>query len=126
VAPLAGRVATRCFNKLGPQGRIMPGGTARPSPQESAVRAIGAIARISSGRLEKLLREETCELVVVAPRYLFRTTMAGRGLVRLGWHYLVTSGGVWFYSETKKLLPLPPSIRVVEAEDLWVSFLGTR
>jgi hypothetical protein len=93
---------------------------------EEAVRAVGAIARVKPATLEDLLRSGSVETVVEAPRFLLRTTMAGSGIFRMGWQYLVTSKAGHFYSESKQRLAIPAGVRVVEAQDLWVSFLGQK
>ena len=100
----------------------MPGnGT---SAQEESVRIAGAIVRLNAKTFASLLEDEPVELVIVSPRFLLRTTAAGRGVGQRGWQYLAVCRGVVFYAITKSPLSIPPTVKAIQAEDIWLSFLG--
>ena len=102
----------------------MPGrGT---SAQEETVRIAGVVVRLNAEAFQSLLEDEAVELVISSPRYLLRTTTAGRGVGRRGWQYLAVSRGVVFHAITKSPLSIRGTIRTIQAEDIWVSFLGSK
>ena len=102
----------------------MPGrGT---SAHEESIRIAGAIVRVNAKTFATLLENEPVELVIASPRYLLRTTAAGRGVGQRGWHYLAVSRGVVFYVIMKRPVSIPPTIKTIQAEDIWVSFLGLK
>jgi hypothetical protein len=102
----------------------MPG--AGITAKEQSVRIAGAIVRLSEKAFESLLTSEPVDLVISSPRYLIRTSVAGRGAMRRGWQYLAVSRGVVFHTITKSQASLPSTVKLVEAEDIWVSFLGPK
>jgi hypothetical protein len=92
------------------------------SEKEESVRIAGAVVRLSATAFEALLSSEAVELVISSPRYLFRTSTAGRGIARRGSQYLAVFRGVVFHAITKSQLSVPTAIKTIEAEDIWVSF----
>jgi hypothetical protein len=96
----------------------------RPSPLEQTARATGAVARVKGETLVQLLRTQPVEFVVEAPRYLLRTSTAGRGIIQLGWQYLAVSRGIVFFASSRERIEVPASHRKIEAQDVFVSFLG--
>jgi hypothetical protein len=40
-----------------------------------------------------------------------------------GWQYLAVSRGLVFHAITRNQLSIPRTIKLIEAEDIWVSFL---
>jgi hypothetical protein len=102
----------------------MPG--AGVSGQEKGVRLAGAIVRLNAKAFGSLLVNEPVELVISSPRYLLRTSVAGRGVGRRGAQYLAVSRGVLFHTITKTPLSVPGTIKTIQAEDIWVSLLGLR
>jgi hypothetical protein len=92
--------------------------------QEQSVRIAGVVVRLSSKAFGSLLTSEPVDLVISSPRYLLRASVAGRGVGQRGWQYLAVSRGVVFHTITKSQLSLPRTITSIEAEDIWVSFLG--
>jgi len=94
------------------------------SAQEHSVRIAGAIVRLDETVFGSLISSEPVDLVISSARYLLRTTAAGSGVWRRGWHYLAVSRGVVFYTATKSPLAIPQTIKVIEAEDIWLSFSG--
>jgi hypothetical protein len=73
--------------------------------QEQTVRIAGSVVRLSAKAFASL---------------------AGRGVGRRGWQYLAVSRGVVFHATSKSQLSLPRTIKCIEAEDIWVSFLGPK
>jgi hypothetical protein len=51
---------------------------------------------------------------------------AGRGLWPRGRQYLALARGVVFHAVTSKQLSIPPTIKTIEADDIWVSFLRAK
>jgi len=94
------------------------------SEQERSVRIAGSVARLSVDAFETLLTSDPVDVVVRSPRYLFRTSLAGSGLIQRGWQYLAVSRGLVLHAIKKHQLSIPREIRLIEAEDIWVSFLG--
>ena len=102
----------------------MPGrGT---SAQEETVRIAGVVVRLNAEAFQSLLDDEPVGLVISSPRFLLRTTAAGRGVAQRGWQYLAVSRGVVFHAITKSPLSIPDSVKTIQAEDIWVSFLGSK
>jgi hypothetical protein len=102
----------------------MPGGST--SPQEECVRIAGVVVRLNANAFQSLLEDEPVELAISSPRYLLRTTTAGRGIGQRGWLYLAVSRGVVFHASTKSPLSIPQTIKTIQAEDIWVSFLSSK
>jgi hypothetical protein len=96
------------------------------SEKEESVRIAGAVVRLNATAFEALLTNEPVELVISSPRYLLRTSAAGRGIAPQGWQYLAVFRGVVFHATTKSRLSIPPSIKTIEAEDIWMSFRGAK
>jgi hypothetical protein len=96
------------------------------TPQEQTVRIAGSVVRLSAKAFASLLTSDPVELVVSSPQYLLRASVAGRGVGRRGWQYLAVSRGVVFHAICKSQLSLPRTIKCIEAEDIWVSFLGPK
>jgi len=61
----------------------------------------------------------------VAPKYLFRWSFAGDGCFRSGWQSLAVSRGIVFYTTSTEKPAVRAEIKVIDAEDVWVSFLGS-
>ena len=102
----------------------MPGGGI--TAKEQSVRIAGVVVRLSEKAFEALVRSEPVDLVISSPRFLIRTSVAGPGAMRRGWQYLAVSRGVVFHTMTTSNASLPSTIKLVEAEDIWVSFLGPK
>jgi hypothetical protein len=96
------------------------------SAQEESVRIAGAVVRLDAQAFGSLLVNEPVELVISSPRYLLRTTTAGRGAGQRGWQYLAVSQGLVFHAITKSPESIPGTIKTIQAEDIWVSFLGAK
>ena len=76
------------------------------------------MVRLSQQAFESLITSEPVDVVISSPRYLLRTSVAGRGAMRRGWQYLVVSRGVVFHAVTKSPVYLPSTIRRIDAEDI--------
>jgi hypothetical protein len=55
------------------------------SAQEKSVRIAGAVVRLDGQAFGSLLINEPVDLVISSPRYLLRTSAAGRGVGHRGW-----------------------------------------
>jgi len=96
------------------------------SEKEESVRIAGVVVRLNATAFEALLINEPVELVISSPRYLLRTSAAGRGIAQRGWQYLAVFRGVVFHAITKSQLSIPPTIKRIEAEDIWTSFRAAK
>jgi hypothetical protein len=102
----------------------MPGGGI--TAQEQAVRIAGCVVRLDEQAFESLLTSEPVDLVVWSPRFVLRTSAAGKGVGRRGWQYLAVCHGVVFHAISKSQLSLPSAVKLIEAKDIWVSFLRAK
>jgi hypothetical protein len=97
----------------------------QPSPMEKTIRAAGALVRVTPETLLELFTNDPIDFVIEGPRYLLRTMPDGSGIFKLGWRYLAVSRGVVFFVQSKQRIELPASIRKIDAQDVFISFLGS-
>ena len=103
----------------------MPGGS-KNTPQEQTIRLAGSVVRLTPEAFASMLASEPVELVIIAPRYLFRLSAEGNGFLRRGWHSLAVSRRLVFFARLRDKPVVPSAIKVIEAEDVWVSLLGPK
>lgn len=102
----------------------MPGGGI--SPEDQTVRIAGTVVSLSADAFGAPLAQEPVDLVISARRFLLRTSSAGRGLWPRGWQYLAVSRSVVFHAVTSEQLSVPHTVKTIEANDIWISFLRAK
>ena len=76
----------------------------------NAIKASGAIVRVSPDDFQRLLARATGSLVV----------QARGGLFSPGYKYLLSYRGFAFFTKTSEPIPLPAHVETIQAAKIWI------